>query len=242
MLNNRAMMNRSFLWGFLLCLPPFPGFAATMPPVRMKVVDAQDGTPIAGAHVLFQGNAQEGTLTGHGGRLANLFVVEAVTDDSGEFRLPQQKFSPRPFFLSTNYHNPSMIVLKAGYALVILTGTHRTIPNLEELTTWQYDNQTITMRRATTENEMSHAVYWAATYADQTMGEMSICSWKKIPRFLLAVDRSAAEWNRKRTSVTDEALRRKTATSPLQRLLMNDNYYVEKGCGSPKVFFEAYPR
>jgi len=213
-----------------------------MPPVRMKVVDAQDGIPITGAHVLFQGNAQEGTFTGHGGRLANLFVVEAVTDNSGEFRLPKQEFSPRPFFLSTNYHNPSMVVLKPGYALVILTDTHQIIPNLEELTTWQYDNQTITMRRATTDNEMSHAVYWAATYADQAMGEMSICSWMKIPRFLLAVDRSAAEWNRKRALVTDEALRRKTASSPLQRLLMNDNYYIEKGCGSPKAFFEPYLR
>lgn len=39
-----------------------------MPPIRMKVVDAQDGSPVAGAHVLFLGTAQEGTLTGHGGR------------------------------------------------------------------------------------------------------------------------------------------------------------------------------
>ena len=32
-----------------------------MPPIRPKVVDVQDGKPIAGAHVLFLGTAQQGT-------------------------------------------------------------------------------------------------------------------------------------------------------------------------------------
>lgn len=82
------MMNRSFIFGFLLCLLSIPGFAATMPSVRMKVVDAEEGTPIAGAHVLFQANAHEGTFTGHGGRSANLFAVEAV-------RIIQVKFTFR---------------------------------------------------------------------------------------------------------------------------------------------------
>ena len=234
--------NKAFLLGFLLYFLSSPGFAATMPPVRMKFVDAQDDRPVPAAHVLFQGSAQEGTLTGHGGRLANLFVVESVTDDAGEVRLPKQEFSPRPFFLNTNYDNPSMVVLKPGYALVVLTNHLRIIPTLEEMTTWQYDNQTIKMKRATTDNEMPHAVYFAAIYAEQTMSEQNLCSWQKIPRFLVATDRMAAEWDRKRTTLADPALRNRAVTSPLRKILMNDKFFTEKGCGPPKVFFEPYLR
>lgn len=235
-------MNKTFVLGFLLCFLSFPGFPATMPPVRMKFVDAQDGSPITGAHVLFQGSASEGTFTGHGGRTANLFAIEAVTDDTGEIRLPKQEFSPRPFFLNTNYNNPSMIVLQPGYMLVILTNTLRIIPNLEEASTWQYDNQTIKMTRATTDNDVPHAIYFARQYAEQTASEKSMCYWKKIPRFLVATDRLNAEWDRKRVTLTDPALRNRVVTSPLQRIVMNDQFFIEKGCGSPKVFFEPYLR
>jgi hypothetical protein len=235
-------MKTAFLLGLLLCLLPSPGFPATMPAVRMKVVDAQDGRPVVGAHVLFHGGARAGTWTGHGGRHATLFVAEAVTDDSGQLHLPTQEFSARPFFLNTNYENPWMIIFKPGYVLVNLRNTRRIIAELQDLTTWQHNNQTIKMKRVTTDAETSHAVDWAATSANLTLGPPDLCSWKKIPRFLMAVDRSAAEWNRKRQSLADDFLRRHTASSPLERVLMNDTFYIEKRCGSPKAFFAAYRR
>lgn len=235
-------MNRVLILGLLLCLLPHPGITATMPPVRMKVVDAQDGSPIAGAHVLFQGNANEGTLTGHGGRLANLFAIEAVTGDAGEFSFPKQDFSPRPFFLNTNYHNPSMVVFKSGYVLVVLSNTLRIIPNLDEVTTWQYDNQTVRMKRVASDGDTLHSLANAATYADLPPGEAGPCSWKRIPRFLAELDRSIGEWNRKRATLADATLRHRGLTSPLQRTLMNDGLFAEKGCGSPKTFFEPYLR
>src|SRR5688572_7395465 len=133
-------MNKALLLALSLCLLPVPGFPATMPPVRMNVVDAQDDRPMGGALVLFQASASEGTLTGHGGRSVNLFVAEAVTDHSGELQLPKQEFSAQPFFLNTNYNNPSMVVL---------LNTRRIIAELQDVSTWQYNNQTIKMRRAT---------------------------------------------------------------------------------------------
>jgi hypothetical protein len=232
-------MNKALLLALALCFLPVSGFPATMPPLRMKVVDAQDDSPMAGALVLFQASASEGTLTGHGGRSVNLFVVEAVTDDSGELQLPKQEFSAQPFFLNTNYNNPSMVVFKPGYVLVVLLNTRRIIAELQDVSTWQYNNQTIKMRRATTDDETFHAVYFAADYANRAT---AICSWKKIPQFLVTVDRSAAEWNRKRASLPDDALRRRTVSSPLERVLMNDGYYIEKGCGSPKAFFAPHLR
>src|SRR5262245_46016265 len=84
-INSRPMSYRIAKLGLLLALLPLPVAAATMPPVRMKMIDAQDGSPVQGAHVLFQANGREGTFTGHGGRSANLFVAEALTDVSGEF-------------------------------------------------------------------------------------------------------------------------------------------------------------
>jgi hypothetical protein len=235
-------MTRALLLGLLLCLLPSPGFPATMQAVRMKVVDAQDDSPVVGAHVLFHGGARAGTWTGHGGRHATLFVAEAVTDDAGQLQLPKQEFPAQPFFLNTNYDNPWMIVFKPGYVLVDLRNTRRIIAELQDLKTWQYNNQTIKMKRVATDADTSRAVDWAATSANLTLGPPDLCSWKKIPRFLVAVDRSAAEWNRKRESLADDVLRRHTASSPLERVLMNETFYIEKGCGSPKAFFAGYLR
>jgi hypothetical protein len=59
----------------------------------MKVVDVQDGRPIAGAHVCFSVPRRR-ALTGHGGRTENLFAVETTTNDAGELRLPSRSFPP----------------------------------------------------------------------------------------------------------------------------------------------------
>ncbi len=240
-MRRRPALLRSALAGLLPCLPASPGLAATMPPVQMTFVDAQDGSPVAGAAVLFQASAREGTFTGHGGRTANLFVVEGVTDDAGRLSLPPQEFSTQPFFLNTNLENPSMVVLKPGYAMLVLTNRRRTVPERQDLTAWEYNNQTIRLKRLTPDDATRHAVYLASTYVNQTMSEKSFCAWKKIPRFLLTLDQLAGDWTRAPESHPDEAVRRLTS-SPLQRLFMNDQLYVEKGCGSPKAFFEGYRR
>jgi hypothetical protein len=238
----RHRMTRSVVLTALLWLVASPGFAATMQAVRMKVVDAQDESAVAGAFVLFQASAQEGTWTGHGGRHVNLFAAETVTDASGEIRLPKQEFPAQPFFLNTNYNNPSMIVFKPGYALVSLLNQRLVVPELRDMTSWEHNDRTIKMKRATTDSEIAHAVDQAALYAKMTMSSRSLCAWKSVPRFFVAVDRAAAEWNRRRESLTDDNLRFRSVSSPLQFVLMNETLFVEKGCGSPKAFFEPYLR
>ena len=49
-------------------------------------------------------------------------------------------------------------------------------------------------------------------------------------------------WNRQRATLADAALRNKGVTSTLRKTLMNDQFYAEKNCGSPKAFFEPYLR
>jgi hypothetical protein len=58
----------------------------------------------------------------------------------------------------------------------------------------------------------------------------------------VAVDRLAAEWTQKRMTVADPAVRNKSASSPLQPILMNEQFFVDNGCGSPKAFFAPYLR
>jgi hypothetical protein len=228
----------------LACLSLLAGigaaFAATMPPVSMNVVDAEDGRPVSGTFVLFRARAHEGTITGHGGKGALLFAAEAVTNDAGELQIAKQEFSTQPFFLNTVLENPQMTLFKPGYATETLTNSRRIIAERQDVTSWLYDGQTVRLKRARTDAELAQAAYWAAEYARHGV-DPGNCSWKRIPRFLVAADRAAAEWERKRATLTDD-LRFRSVRSPLQDILTNDELFARYGCGSPKAFFEPYLR
>jgi hypothetical protein len=198
--------------------------AATMPAVKMKVVDEHDGTPIPGLVALFWGTAREGTFTGHGGKHAILFAVEAVSDESGELRFPKQEFSSQPFFLNTNYENPSMLLLKPGYAPLVLHNQLRIVPTLAEASRWEYEGKTVMMKKATDEL-MRQQAYLVTTYTDMMLGHG--CTWKRVPRTLVAADRMFPNPGK---------------TNSLRTLFMNDALFAQQGCGSPKTFFEPYLR
>ena len=134
----------------LLLLAGAPAAAATMPPVTMKVADAQDGKPVQGVVAMFWGTAREGTFTGHGGRQAILFAADAVSDEAGELRFPEQEFGRWPFFLNTNYENPAMLLLKPGYAPLLVYNQARIIPTLAEASRWELDGKTVKRRRPRT--------------------------------------------------------------------------------------------
>lgn len=200
--------------------------AATMPAMTMKVVNEHDGGPIAGVVALFWGTAREGTFTGHGGKHAILFAVEAVSDKSGELRFPRQDFNSQPFFLNTNYENPSMLLLKPDYAPLVLYNQRSNVPTLAEASIWEYEGKTIKMKKATDE-EMRRLAYWTKTYTDMIVRPDGACMWKRVPRTLITADRMAPHAGK---------------TSTLRTLFMNEALFVQKGCGSPKAFFDRYLR
>lgn len=210
----------------LLALAALPVAAATMPEVTMKVVDAQDGKPIPGLVALFWGTAREGTITGHGGRHAILFATEAVSDEAGVLRFPKQNFSSQPYFLNTNYENPSMLLLQAGYAPLVLYNQLRIVPTLAEASRWEYEGTTVKMKKASAD-EVRQQGYIVVTYTNMMMGLGGGCTWKRVPRALVAADRMFPERGK---------------TNTLHTLFMNDALFVEHGCGSPKAFFEPYLR
>ena len=210
----------------LLSLAAIPVIAAAMPAVKMNVVDEHDGTPIPGLVALFWGTAREGTITGHGGKHAILFAVEAVSDESGELRFPRQDFSSQPFFLNTNYENPSMLLLKPGYAPLVLHNQLRIVPTLAEASRWEHEGKTVKMKKATNE-EIRRQAYLVTTYTDMVVGFDSRCAWKLVPRTLVVADRMFPDPGK---------------TNTLRTLLMNDVLFAQQGCGSPKAFFEPYLR
>ena len=195
-----------------------------MPPVKMNVVDEHDGTPIPGVVAMFWGTGREGTITGHGGKQAILFAVEAVSDEAGELRFPKQDFSSQPFFLNTNYENPSMLLLKPGYAPLVLRNQLRIVPTLAEASIWEHEGKTVKMKKAT-DDAMRHQAYWVTTDTDMML--VGVCTWKRVPRALVAADRMFPDPGH---------------TTSLRKLFMNDALFAQHGCGSPKAFFAPYLR
>ncbi len=214
------------LFPALLALAVLPVTAATMPAVKMKVVEEHDSTPIPGVVALFWGTAREGTITGHGGKHVVLFAQEAVSDESGELRFPTQVFSSQPFFLNTNYENPSMLLLKPGYAPLALFNQQRIEPTLADASRWEYEGATVRMKKATDDELRQHA-YLVATYTNMMLGFNGECTWKSVPRTLVTADRMFRNHGKART---------------LRTLFVNDALFVQQGCGSPKAFFESYLR
>jgi hypothetical protein len=210
----------------VLSLSVVPAIAATMPAVNMKVVDEHDGMPLAGVVALFRGTAREGTITGHGGRHAILFATEAVSDEAGDLRFPKQHFRSRPFFLNTNYENPSMLLLKPGYAPLVLSNQLRIIPTLAEASTWEYEGKTVTLKTATAD-ELRQQAYLITLHTDMTLGFGGECAWKRVPRALVMADRMFPDPGK---------------TNTLRTLFMNDALFVQQGCGSPRAFFAPYLR
>jgi len=216
------------------------GCSATMPDVQMKFIDANDGSPVAGARVLFRGTACRQNLFGCG-EPAVLFLTETVTDSMGEINLPAQNFWPYPFVF-TGYNPPLMLVFKPGYTLTVLN-SGPTFTRREDVEQWTYNNQVIKMRQAIGDKELADAVEWSARFAEESYdrGERNACMWKQIPGFLAATDRGVATWKRRLESTADqELLQWRLITGPLQKLISSDEFYVKQGCGSPRVFFESY--
>ena len=213
----------------VLMTPPalLPAAAATMPPVEMKVVDDADGAPIAEVAALFLETAREGTITGHGGRGAILFAAEAVSAPGGELRFAKQEFSGYPFLLNTVHENPSMLLLKPGYAPLFLVNQSHIIPTLAEASIWEYTGKTVRMKKAaaTDGQNLGYLVNLRTNSVLGFGGLSGSCTWKHTPHTVVAADRMFPG-----------------PSTTLRTLLMNDALFVRQGCGSPKAFFAPYLR
>jgi len=202
-----------------------------MPAVHMVVTDAQDNRPIAGANVLFTARAREGTLSGHGGRVATLFLAEAVSDHNGNISFGEQKAALPPFLFNTNYDPPWLLVFKPGYAIQVIRNELRAPNDPRLVTAWDHEGEVIRMQRVTTEKERGDAIYWAQSDVSDIYWAAKTCSWKSIPLILVALEKEASE----------EAKRHGSGRpGPVTQLIRDRTVQDEGGCGSPLAFFQRY--
>jgi len=98
------------------------------------------------------------------------------------------------------------------------------------------------MRRVGTDKASPQTPFAWQSRADEIygFGYKDICLWKKIPRFLVAVDHVVNESNRELQMINAKDLYLTAQVSPLRSLLAKEKYYTENGCGSPKMFFDPY--
>jgi hypothetical protein len=139
---------------------------------------------------------------------------------------PKQPFSSQPFFLNTNYENPSMLLLKPGYAPLVLSNQLRIVPTLAEASTWEYQGKTVKMKTAT-DDAIRQQAYLITLHTDMTLGFGGECAWKRVPRALVMADRMFPDPGK---------------TNTLRTLFMNDALFVQQGCGSPRAFFAPFLR
>lgn len=220
----------------LVAVSGFFGCSATMPAVQMKFIDANDGSPISDAHVLFHAQAYRSNGLSYTDPTI-LFLAEGVTDAMGGINFPAEHFWPYPY-LFMGYAAPTMVVFKPGYTLTVLPGGR------EDVEKWEYNNQVIKMQPAKSDKEFALSVWGSAQSAEEIYdhSERDVCMWKKIPGFLVATDRAVTNWNKGVTSISDQELRQqyRTRMGPIQNLISREAFYVKQGCGSPRLFFESY--
>ncbi len=119
-----------------------------------------------------------------------------------------------------------MLLLKPGYAPLVLHNQLRIVPTLAEASTWEYEGKTVRMKEAT-DDPMRQQAYLITTYTNMMLGVDGECTWKRVPRALVMADRMFPNPGK---------------TNTLRTLFMNDALFVQRGCGSPKTFFEPYLR
>jgi hypothetical protein len=100
-----------FLVGFSTCTwaPPLYWGEA----IRGRVVDADTGEPLEGVVIVADWKLLAGGY-GHGGHISSLVVQETVSDQDGQFMLPEWGPRVRPSFTRLD-KAPWLILFKSGY-------------------------------------------------------------------------------------------------------------------------------
>lgn len=212
----------------------------TTEPITMTIADFTSGELLSDVIAVYRLEATEGTLTGHGGRHAQLAIVEALTGKDGVLHIPAQTIKPTPFLWRTNYRNPMIYLFKSGYEPTFIGNQWHTIPRLSDVLRWEKNGIRIKLRKPESfekyvqrvdffGNELRHLYEWP---------NIDSCGWKKIPRAILALEQENMAF--------EVSGRRRHNSTPLRGLLGDEAVRGNKSddvrqCGSPSKFFSAYP-
>jgi len=238
----RAMTIAALLWISAACAAR--EYAAE--PVEATVVDAQTKKPIAGALVIARWVARGGGGMHAARDLGSVEVMEAVTGADGRFRFPA--WGPRPYegrgvLLDDD---PLILVFKRGYEVARLGNSQYRVPPSKDFRSRKtgptrfslWNGETAEMTPFTRGDKAFAATVYNAFVASDVwnmFAESTPCDWKRLPRTVEYLE------DEKRAYVAQGADPYGTV-SIRDRLVMNDESFARKGCGSPRAHLkEAAP-
>ncbi|MGX2032935.1 peptidase associated/transthyretin-like domain-containing protein [Methylocaldum gracile] len=219
-------------------------------PIQARVVDAETKQPLEDVNVVANWQL-EGGLEG-GTNLGQMMVMETVTDSAGQFSFPAWGPKAIPSGYPLEYQNarlkdmdPQLLLFKSGYKYLALYN-RKTAEQMRgkgpSVRTSDWNGKTIEMRRFTGfkwnleqyAGDLIHLNGFLEVVAILNPVELprDHCKWKKIPLMILATYKQNEIFKAANITVPYWGL-------PLElydRLLSDEKYYAEQGCGSVKGF------
>jgi hypothetical protein len=186
--------------------------AASMPAVTIKVVDVRSGTALQGVTaMLWQSAHGPGGFSGHGGKRIALFASETISDQSGALHFPRQQFDGPPLFSMMNEEAPAMLLLKPGYAPLVL----------DERYQLERPGATVAMTPTAPgpRSDMDLSLYLSTR---DLLEPTDRCVWQHVPN----------------TLVTGYHMSK--GGSALSTLQADADRHTAAGCASPRTFFKHY--
>lgn len=204
-------------------------------PIEAWVVDANTKQPLEGVIVVAHWQLKGG-LEG-GNPVAQMMVMETVTDKNGRFHFPGWGPKLRSLSGRLKTESPEILLFKSGYEYQSLRNelTNETLRGeLEIPLKSDWNKKTIKMEKfkGTVEAYKNNFESFNRGLERIAADNPEECGWRKIPNTIRAM-------NHERMRLMAQGVNPNTLSSIDKELLMNDDYFTKKGsCGSPKEFFK----
>ncbi len=165
-------------------------------PLKARIIDAETRQPLAGVIVVAHWQLERGTMGGNveAGQLA---VMEAVTDEHGQFSFPG--FGPKVVwnrFLVNK--DPELLIFESGYYYLALSNTYSSALEMRThpVRRSKWNGKTIELKpfKGTLEEYGRHLGSLPLSWAYSGEG----CEWKKMPHMVRAAHEQATAFKRHR--------------------------------------------
>lgn len=204
-------------------------------PIRAQVIDSDTKEPL-GDVIVVAAWVLEGGLEG-GYTEALIQLMEAETDEKGEFYFPAWGPVKVPIFVSSNarlkQYSPKLIIFKSGYAPLILFSKYSRGKIIPTLIYSDWNGKQILLEKVYFQNELylrkMGSLNSSLTSYDKFISpapSLEKCIWKLIPQTLIALKHEE-----------ERGIGLKGATM-YSSLLSDDKRHPDNRCGSFEKFLE----
>jgi hypothetical protein len=217
-----------FLGAVLACALVLQGCALSHSgaSIRGRVIDAETKLPLAGVNVLAEWEFAY-SLPIHGGGTQDIELLETVTNDEGWFELPS--WGPKSTPSGVPMHaklSGALTLFKSNYRWMV-KALNKPGEKINSISTGRDSGNLIIEMERFSEPRDKYAIYTGLIISGLNYPE---CTFKKIPRMLIALDQEAKQ-------LDAEGLKH---FLPRLRRYNTPNANEAARCGSAEEFFKAY--